>query len=347
MNYYEELGLPRSASAEEIHQAYRNLARLLHPDQQANETMRRLADVQMKRLNGIHQILTDPAERRKYDIGLREEESAAWPQPGSLAVCQARRFPLSCKGLDKGNAIWAISALIAVAATYAYVHTQASSPAQPVSRASGAPVDASNSKVVSARDGAAPRVARQRVSLPEANLQRGEMSAVSTEPDIRDEPPMVPEINLSPQVEPLAGLSVVALPSPISPRHSPEPAVPSLEGTWLYVPTAAASKDETLYPPEYIEAVITERNGLLRGRYRARYTVADRAIPAEVRFRFEGNAQNGSALLNWAGMGEARGEVRLRLVSEHALEINWTALELGRQMGLVSGTAVLTRQREQ
>jgi len=40
MNYYEELGLRPSASAEEIRQAYRELARLLPPDQQREEGLR-------------------------------------------------------------------------------------------------------------------------------------------------------------------------------------------------------------------------------------------------------------------------------------------------------------------
>jgi curved DNA-binding protein CbpA len=44
MNYYEELGLKPSASAEEIRQAYRELARLLHPDQHQEEGLRRAAE---------------------------------------------------------------------------------------------------------------------------------------------------------------------------------------------------------------------------------------------------------------------------------------------------------------
>src|ERR1017187_7062414 len=63
MNYYEELGLPNTASAEEVRRAYRSLARLLHPDQQPDETLRRLAGAQMTRLKQILETLTEPRLR--------------------------------------------------------------------------------------------------------------------------------------------------------------------------------------------------------------------------------------------------------------------------------------------
>jgi curved DNA-binding protein CbpA len=75
VNYYEELGVARSASVDEIRRAYRNVARLLHPDRQADETLRRLAGFQMTRLNAVLQTLTDPASRREYDQGLRQQSS--------------------------------------------------------------------------------------------------------------------------------------------------------------------------------------------------------------------------------------------------------------------------------
>jgi hypothetical protein len=37
-----------------------------------------------------------------------------------------------------------------------------------------------------------------------------------------------------------------------------------------------------MYSAEYVEAVIVQQGGILRGRYRARYRIPDRPISAEV-----------------------------------------------------------------
>jgi hypothetical protein len=117
-------------------------------------------------------------------------------------------------------------------------------------------------------------------------------------------------------------------------------------GTWFYAPTRLAPAAKALYPPEYIETTIVEEKGVLRGRYYGRYRVPDRAISPEVRFYFEGPAQPDHALLEWQGGGGARGEVRLKLVGENSLEVNWSATELGTTPGLAAGTAVLVRRIE-
>src|SRR4051794_13280556 len=70
MTYYEELGVAEAASVEEIRHAYRRVVRLLHPDQCSDEETRRLADLQMKRLNGILAVLGDGGRRAKYDASL-------------------------------------------------------------------------------------------------------------------------------------------------------------------------------------------------------------------------------------------------------------------------------------
>src|SRR5437879_649432 len=71
MDHYEELGLTSGAPAEEIGQAYRALARLVHPDGQSDDKLKAAAELQMKRLNGIQAVLTDPRRRAEYDASLR------------------------------------------------------------------------------------------------------------------------------------------------------------------------------------------------------------------------------------------------------------------------------------
>ncbi len=64
MNYYEELGLTPTASADDIRKAHRIISRLLHPDQQSEECLRQAAELQMRRVNAIVDMLLDPRQRR-------------------------------------------------------------------------------------------------------------------------------------------------------------------------------------------------------------------------------------------------------------------------------------------
>jgi hypothetical protein len=70
MTYYEEFGVATTASQDEIRQAYRHLSQLVHPDHCGDAHMRRLADLQMKRLSGMADVLLDPASRECYDRSL-------------------------------------------------------------------------------------------------------------------------------------------------------------------------------------------------------------------------------------------------------------------------------------
>jgi molecular chaperone DnaJ len=61
---YEVLGVPRTASSEDIKRAYRRLAREHHPDvNQGNPE----AERRFKEINLAYQTLSDPARRRQYD----------------------------------------------------------------------------------------------------------------------------------------------------------------------------------------------------------------------------------------------------------------------------------------
>jgi hypothetical protein len=84
MNFYEALNLSPKATVEEIEQAYRQLARLVHPDfhpDQANASEDR-----MKVLNQVRDTLTDSERRAKYDAELIKS-SAGW-KTGALQAIQ-------------------------------------------------------------------------------------------------------------------------------------------------------------------------------------------------------------------------------------------------------------------
>ena len=63
-DYYEVLGLPRSASDRDIKRVYRRLARRHHPDVNPGD---KGAEGRFKELNEAYEVLGDPAKRKKYD----------------------------------------------------------------------------------------------------------------------------------------------------------------------------------------------------------------------------------------------------------------------------------------
>ena len=64
---YEILGVPNTASAEEIKSAYRKLALKYHPDRNPDSTT---AEAQFKEVNEAYRILSDATLRRTYDLDL-------------------------------------------------------------------------------------------------------------------------------------------------------------------------------------------------------------------------------------------------------------------------------------
>ena len=123
-------------------------------------------------------------------------------------------------------------------------------------------------------------------------------------------------------------------------------AAPRFGGTWIYVPSRLPASGGELYPAEYIEAVVAEESGEVRGRYRARYRVPDRPISREVAFRFTGKTSGDAAAIAWSGTGGSEGEGKLVLLSPNTVRVDWVATSMGSQLGLASGTAVLTRRQE-
>lgn len=63
-NYYDVLGVKRDASEQEIKQAYRRLARQLHPDVNPGN---KSAEDKFKKINEAYEVLSDKEMRQKYD----------------------------------------------------------------------------------------------------------------------------------------------------------------------------------------------------------------------------------------------------------------------------------------
>jgi curved DNA-binding protein len=80
-DYYEVLGVPRTASDEEIKKAFRKLARQYHPDVAKDK---KTAEQKFKEINEAYEVLGDPAKRKKYDeLGPNWKQGAEFrPPPG-------------------------------------------------------------------------------------------------------------------------------------------------------------------------------------------------------------------------------------------------------------------------
>lgn len=63
-DYYKILGVPKTASADEIKKAYRKLAVKYHPDKNQND---KVAEEKFKEVNEANEVLGDPEKRKKYD----------------------------------------------------------------------------------------------------------------------------------------------------------------------------------------------------------------------------------------------------------------------------------------
>jgi molecular chaperone DnaJ len=64
-DYYEVLGVPRTASADEVKTAYRRLARQYHPDV-AKENPK-VAEERFKEISEAYEVLANPETRQRYD----------------------------------------------------------------------------------------------------------------------------------------------------------------------------------------------------------------------------------------------------------------------------------------
>lgn len=316
ITYYEELGLDASASSEAIREAFRGLARILHPDQQTDPQLKEIAENQMRKLNRIHAVLSDPVRRAAYD------ESLNAPRNAPIIVFSDSDGNLK-KLLIRGGAV---AGVCFAAFLLIWFVMDSNGPSevrgQDARAATGLKTDAADSD-------SADQIAQLRARIgtleTEKNSALEQLSRAERKPQVVAAPPRE------------------AAPAPVLPTP-PGPAS-GLAGSWVdaKLPAFASPGGKTQYPPEFIEVTVTEHNGMLRGQYRSRYQVLDHAVSPDVEFTF-GGATAGPATYAWQGAGGAKGRVAMKLMPGQQLEISWTATELGSQQWLSSGTALLARK---
>ena len=329
MNHYEELGLTQSASVEEIRQAYKALVRLLHPDRQSEEQLRKVAELQMTRLNEILATLTDPLRREKYDASIRatviEKAKPVW-----------KRIHLARFRVSAGTIVWSASLVVAaIVFSFALLYFE---------RGSAVPVSEGSSSQQTARPPVAMPVTTP-VKEPVAALHASERRAKRViKANEVDPPPATPEapIPVEQAQDPPPNPTPAARPT--SPR--PDNSGATLVGTWLYSKSSmdAGTSGDLAYRPVYIEMVVKAGDsGKITGRYLGRFQVPDQALSSEVRFAFEGAVVEGTTVLPWRSSDGAEGQVRMKLVSDGAMEVAWYTTRFGTTPKLASGTAVLRR----
>lgn len=354
ITFYEELGVAPNASPEEIRDAFRLFVRLLHPDQQTDPQLKEIAEKEMRKLNRIHAVLSDPERRRRYDQRLNDDLSPpiilSSPAPGQTRLISRMAWTAAIV-VSAGLLIWLAS-------------DNAPGVQSRASDQNGTPASAYPARYTGDagdRDPESPQILRLRSDLRTATSERDaamqELNSLRGNPENRTR-----QASQSGSSWPLDGtepkpaLTMTELPSAPGLPAPANSALPRIElpanrrvaGFWFYAKSkeGQGNKNQAVYPPEYIEATITEDGGVIHGRYRSRFQIADRAISPEVNFTFTGTSNGPQFDCVWAGAGGAEGEVTLNLMSENSLRIDWTASQLGSQQGLSHGTAVLTRRLE-
>ena len=353
LNFYEELGIAQSATPEQIRDSFRALVRIVHPDHQTDEQLKEIAETQMRKLNRIYATLSDPEKRKRYDESLAKDYGPTIVLSPESAL-NVRRWV--------GRLAWVGAVFLTVVCL---IWLAMDSPgARPETVDSGGQAVAASRNTPGRTVGvSAEEVAQLRTDLQHARAERDmalrELARIKGVPakasgsaapePLAENPPALPTTltELPTPVVTASATPVVSAPLPARTVASKPAAaqVRSFSGFWFYMKEFnPKGKASSLYPPEFIELTLTEQGGTVRGRYRSRYKIVDRAISPDVSFEFSGSAVAGTVTAPWSGPGGSRGEVTLKLAGDNSMKVDWSTTELGSYQGLVNGTATLTRR---
>lgn len=327
MTHYEELGVSPDAPAEEIRRAFRRTSRLLHPDLQSAPELRKAAEVQMRRLNEIVEMLCQPESRAAYDRSLSTMSvSLAAPTHGIPTVPSSHTVhPSLIAGLAFGALGMFCWNIISSAPTVI----------EPVERVSSVPITPPTQAT-----------ATRRVPI------RGSSKALPAPPS--ESPTNVSPLSpvsspsFSAAIQPLPESSEPAIPASNSESASaslstsPAPSKP-LEGVWLLFRDPNEKLGPGDFPAEFIELRLQQNGEKFSGVYRSRYRIPDRVSSPEVNFRFEGTIH--AQEFHWSGRGGSQGKVRITLNGANTMNLEWVAESRIPGSLLSEGSAKLVRLR--
>jgi hypothetical protein len=342
MTHYEELGIRPDASTDEVRQAYRTVARLLHPDQQQDAGLKLAAERQMRRLNEVLCILTDPPARRAYDSEL------ATPRHKAMAVLAVPSFARCVpwyRGALAGVLFWGLIGIGSAGLVLWSVITSPVNPSLGPSEESAKPLPR-----VPKMEGAARNQAAVPAGEAHADSHPTSPRPGKAEPQPVLEIPTADPVVTSVPVETQHRVPNLLAIEPASKEVLREPPVPSqsiaqqdegYKGLWLFVPGSSPGP-KPRYEPVFAEMTVREERSTLHGSYRARYRVPDQPISSEVSFQFVGDERDGK--IHWQSADGASGKGVLIFLQEDLLEADWWSTVSGSRTKLTSGSAVLIRQ---
>jgi curved DNA-binding protein CbpA len=341
ITYYEELGVEKAASAEAIRDAFRSLVRIIHPDQQTDPQLKEVAERQMRKLNRIYDVLSDPTRRAAYDQSLRNARTppvivfrGSDGSPRSLFVLGA-----IAAGILSGMFLLIWFAIDSAAFLEARGQQSAISRSGDTNDGdAGEQITRLRAKLRTAereRDSALLQLGRLRQGTAEGASpgRAGSATAAGT---------TKPTAN-SPTADPIAfahGTAAASGPGSGGTQAN------QFAGVWTYTrpDSAAAAGGDAKYSPDFAEVTVIEVNGALHGRYRSAYQTPDHAMTPEVNFDFTGVPHGSTLNCAWNGQDGAKGRMTLTLLPDRDVSISWNATKLGNSQWLPNGTALLSKQ---
>ena len=137
-NFYQILGVGRSASANQIRSAYRELVKRHHPDLFSTPGEKAQATDKLRQINEAYAVLGNSKRRHDYDQSFvqkprprasvrpsRRGRGAARPQPKAAARRKLRKIPIEWRSFSRKRAGYA---LIAVTAIIMFIYATRSVP---------------------------------------------------------------------------------------------------------------------------------------------------------------------------------------------------------------------------